>query len=369
MKRVLQITGGLGRGGLETFVMNVLRSLPEDSVKFDFAVHSPGMAYEKEAFERGARIFYLPKRRNGFINHWKAWDTFFKEHASEYIAVHMHISSLSLIEPLFFAKKYGLKVRVLHSHNSSASGSKFHNVLHYFNKLFAHSLATDYLGCSDKAIDWFYKWTSVHNKAMLIKNGIDVGKYLYNPIVRDNIRTELCVNKNDVVVGHVGRFARAKNHAFLLDVFYELKKIRGNSKLLLIGVGNLMDETKTKANKLGIIDDVIFTGGRSDVNELLMAMDVFVMPSIYEGLPVSLVEAQASGLPVVCSDTISHDSKITNRLQFLPLDAGANKWAKVISESVPAPDRDMVSSEITQAGFDIRETTKILLDIYSRGNK
>lgn len=373
MKRVLQIMGGLKRGGLETFAMNMYRSIDRTEIQFDFLLTQvAGGDYEEEAKAMGANIFHLPARNKGYKAHMKALDDFFRAH-HDYIAIHEHISSLTSIAPAYYAKKYGIPVRIFHSHSSSIQKSLrlhwVHTILHYLNKPKVHSYATHYLGCSDKALDWMYKYTGVRSKAMMVNNGIDCESYAFNVTARADVRQELSIGEDDFVIGHVGRFIPLKNQGFLVDILEVLQRKMPTAKLLLIGDGDTMEEVKTKAEEKGLKESVIFTGVRSDVARLMQAMDVFVMPSWFEGLPVSLIEAQAAGLPIVASDTISHDSDVTGIIHFKSLNDSAEEWANTIiewAEELHRPDR---LDKIKSAGFDSKTTVKQLENIYTGHDK
>ena len=369
MKRVLQIMGGLKRGGLETFVMNMYRSIDRNEIQFDFLLAQvAGGDYEEEAKSFGANIYHLPARHKGYKAYHKALDDFFREH-HDYIAIHEHISSLTSIDPAYYAKKYGIPVRIFHSHSSSIQKSLrlhwVHTILHYINKAKVHTYATHYLGCSDKALDWLYKYTGVRSKAMMVNNGIDCEQYTFNKTIRAEVRQEFGIGADDFVIGHVGRFIPLKNQDFLVDILEELHKTMPSTKLLLVGEGDTMQEVKTKAELAGLKDAVIFTGIRSDVVRLMQAMDTFVMPSWFEGLPVSLVEAQAAGLPVVASDTISHDSDITGTILFKSINEPAANWAKCVEEWKEKWGRPDNIEQIKKAGFDSKSTVKQLVEIYN----
>lgn len=365
MIKILQILPGLSRGGLETFVMNVYRSIDKSNYQFDFLVNCKDGDYKEEIINMGGRIYYLPPKKFNPIKYNQNLNSFFKKHAFEYTAVHMHDSVLSAIEPLKYAKKYGIKVRVLHSHSSSVSGNKIHYILHALKKPVVHTWATHYLGCSDKANKWFYKYTGVLGQSIFVPNGIDVSKYVYNEKIRETIRKGLSIPENHVVIGHVGRIMWIKNHEFLIDIFNEYHKTNPNSTLVLIGTGPLLDRMQNKVKDLGLEEYVRFTGVRSDINELLQGLDIFVMPSIYEGLPVVLVEAQAAGLPALVSDTISKDSKITNSYYSLNLKDPIPIWCNRISEIVCTHKRENTKVILEQRGFDINTTSKLLTRIYT----
>ena len=369
MKRVLQIMGGLNRGGLETFVMNMYRTIDRTEIQFDFLLtQMVGGDYEEEAKSLGAYIYCLPPRNKGLKAYRRALDAFFRRHHS-YIAIHEHISSLTSIDPAYYAKRYGIPIRIFHSHSSSIQKSLrlhwVHSILHYVNKPKVHSWATHYLGCSDKALDWMYKYTGVRSKAIMVNNGIDCEKYIYNAAIRKEIRSELRIESDDFVIGHIGRFIPLKNQSFLVDILEELQKILPKTKLMLVGDGETMDDVKAKVTNKGLNGSVIFTGVRSDVARLMQTMDVFVMPSWFEGLPVSLVEAQAAGLPIVASNTISHDSDLTGTILFKSIKEEAIDWAYSIVKWKEKCGRPNNIEIVKKAGFDSKTAIKQLVKIYN----
>lgn len=228
-----------------------------------------------------------------------------------------------------------------------------------------HSWATNYLGCSDKALDWMYKYTGIRSQAIMIKNGINCDNYVFNENLRNDVRAEFELCDKCFLIGHVGRFIPLKNQIFLVDIIYELRKIIPSAKLMLVGDGDTKKEVQSYVETKNLSDAVIFTGTRSDVARLMQAMDVFVMPSWFEGLPVSLVEAQAAGLPIIASDTISHDSDLSGTILFKSIKDSASDWAKSIVEWKNKLQRPDNIEAIKQAGFDSRETAKQLVGIYT----
>ncbi len=368
MKKILQVFPSLNRGGAETFVMNVYRGLDKSEYQFDFLVNQEYGDYREEILSYGGKIFVVPQAVNGWRKYLAALDKFFFENKGIYSAVHLQVSSLSNIATLFFAKKYGISIRIIHSHNS-ALGDKgmkrvIHLSVHYLSKLFVANLATHYLGCSDKALDWMFRWTGVRNRAQLIKNSIYTEDFTYNPYIRDNIRSTYKMS-DKLIIGNVGRLAPVKNHSFLLDIFNEILQIIPNSELMLIGEGPEKENIIKKAADLGILDKIIFTGVRSDVNLLLQALDIIIMPSIYEGLPVCLIEAQASGLPLLLSDTISRQSKLIDSVVFKSLDDTPRSWAQETISLINKHHRTDTSLIIKNNGFDITDTVDRLKSIYN----
>lgn len=369
MIRVLQHFGSLNRGGLETFVMNVYRTIDRTKVQFDFLVNSKG-DYAKEIESLGGRIYLTPARNSGIRQYKKGLRKFFYTHRGEYAAIHFHASSLTSLTPLKYAKESGIPVRIIHSHSSSVSHSLstyyYHLLMHYKNKSRVRFLATHFFGCSKKSLDWMYKGTGCRNKAVMINNAIDTNVFKYDENKRKVARQSLSIDSNTILIGHVGRFIALKNHSYLIDIFNEFHKVTPNSKLLLVGDGELLTEIREKSNELGLEEDVIYAGIREDIPFLLQAMDIFVMPSLFEGLPVTLVEAQACGLPILASDTISKDTNLTPLYHTFSLDNKAKEWALEISNILSTPNRKDTSKLIKEAGFNIETTTNYLLNIYKR---
>lgn len=363
MKKVLQITSSLARNGTETFIMNVYRHIDRTKVQFDFLLFTDDTGgFCPEALALGATIYRLPTRRSGLIRYYRALHDFFCRYANEYVAVHYSGCSLTSILPLYMARKYGVPVRVVHSHNSHTEG--LHNViLHKLNKHFASHWGTAFLACSDKAADWFYKNTSAEEKCVVVKNGISISDFEYNPDVRREYRAQMGL-ENCFVVGHVGRYTEVKNHVFLLNVFKALLRAVPEARLLLVGSGELKRQTEEYVSvDKDMFGKVIFLENRTDVNRLMQAMDCFVMPSLFEGLPFVLVEAQCAGLKVLCSDTISREVKLTGNLTFMSLDEPSEKWAEYV-HGYCGYRRESVNKEIADKGFSIDKVASALMELY-----
>lgn len=367
MIKVLQVIPGLNRGGLETFVMNVFRSIDRSKVSFEFLTNMEAGDYSEEIKELGGIIHYIPPRNKGLKRFRQNLKRFFEKHIGEYDAIHYHESSLTSLEVLYYARKADIPIRIMHSHSSSIMGNKLHYLTHFLGKLAISKLATNYVGCSDKALDWMFDYTGVRDKAFTVYNGINTGLFSYNPERRKEIRAAFDIKPDELVIGHVGRLTPVKNHTYLLDIFNELHKKHNQSRLLLIGIGNLENELKGKVREFNLEDSVTFLGSRSDTFDLYQAMDIFVMPSLYEGLPIVLVEAQASGLPVLCSDNISMDSKLTDNYHTLSIYVSPTVWADEILMITSDFVRKNETYNIQKAGFDINNVAETLLKIYQNG--
>lgn len=362
MKRILQCVHQMNRGGLETFIMNVYRNIDRTKYQFDFFVSEKSKGdYDEEITQLGGKIYYHSGRRNGYFSYIQRIYCFFRIHKSEYVAVHAHVSSLSSIEVLMIATLFKIQSIVIHSHSTSQKGSKIHLILHRLNKIWLSFFVTDFLACSDLAQKWLYSGTRGLSKSVIIPNGINLSHFRYNECVRFEYREKFNLS-NAIVLGHVGRFDKFKNQFFLIDIFVSFLVLEPNAYLVLIGTGELQKVMEVKVGKLGITNRVLFLGLRSDIAELLQMMDAFVFPSLYEGLPVSLVEAQAAGLPVFMSDTISTQSVLTGNVFIKSLSESANEWALSIKNQLRSFKRKDVSEEIREQGYDIATSVNYLIN-------
>ncbi|MCL2773487.1 MAG: glycosyltransferase family 1 protein [Oscillospiraceae bacterium] len=360
--RILQVFGILNRGGAETFIMNVYRNINRSKIQFDFIVHSEEKgAYEDEIEKLGGKIYRVPtyKGKNHF-KYKKAWCNFFKTNLT-YRIIHGHMRSTASIY-LKIAKQFGLKT-IIHSHSTSSGkglNSIVKNIMQYNIRYIA-----DYLfACSKVAGLWLYgnKFCK-HSNFYIINNAIDTEKFIYNEEIREQKRKELNI-ENKFVVGNVSRFAPPKNHMFLLDIFSEISKENSNTALMLVGDGELRGEIENRIEILGLKDNIILTGLRSDVNDLLQTMDIFLFPSLWEGFPVTLVEAQTSGLHCVVSDSITEEGKITNLAEYVSLKKSTSYWAEQILHYTNGYERKNMQEEIIKAGFDIKKTAYWLQKFY-----
>ena len=358
--RILHVIGIMNRGGAETMIMNLYRNIDRNKVQFDFVENSSEpAAFDEEILSLGGKIYRCP-HYNG-KNHFayvKWWNTFFQKHPGEYPIVHGHLGSTAAIY-LSVAKKHGAYT-IAHSH-SAGSGSAMYRMFAYPTRY----IADKFFACSkDAGISRYGKTVgndSIH--CQVLNNAIDARRFSFNQETRKQVRSELHIAENAIVIGHVGRFVGAKNHLFLIDVFADVRKRDPNAVLLLIGDGERRAEIQAAIAEKRLEDAVILTGVRSNVWDFYQAMDVFVFPSIYEGLPVSLVEAQAAGLPCCVSSNVPKDSAITDLVQFISLEDRSEKWAEIALRSVKTSRPDMLS-EIQNAGFDVISTANWLENFY-----
>lgn len=365
MIRVLHILDCMGTGGIQSFILNLYRSIDRNEMQFDFLLHRE-FHNENEAEIRrlGGRIYFIPTRREGVSKNKKALKAFFREHR-EYNAVHMHISSLTYIEPLIAAKEAGIPVRIVHSHSSQApKNHKLHIILHELNKRRLHKFASHYFACSDISAEWFYGGTKMMNTAILVPNGIQVNDYAYDVRVREKYRNEYQV-EGKCVIGHVGRFHYSKNHELLIEIFRTYANTDNNAVLILVGDGENRANIEEKVREYGLSEKVLFLGNRPDVSQLLQMFDLFLLPSRYEGFPVTLVEAQAASLPCVVSDTVTRLVDISGRIVFCKLTDPMETWVEKIRELLSC-ERDQSGEEkVRHAGYDINDIIDNLFDYYS----
>ena len=354
--RVLQVVTYMGRGGLETMLMNYYRNIDRDKVQFDFLTHrDERWDYDDEIESLGGKIYHLPKLNPFSKSYLNALDKFFKEH-KEYQIVHCHQDCLSGVV-LKVAKKNGVKFTIAHAHSASQDKNLKYiiktlakkNIKKYSDKMFA---------CGEEAGKWMFETDNFE----VLNNAIDTDLYTYNKEKADKVKKEFDI-ENKFVVGHVGRFNYPKNHKFIIDVFYEVQKIKEDSVLMLVGDGDLRHEIEQKVQDLGLSDKVIFTGVRSDVNDLMQGMDVFLFPSLYEGLPVTMVEAQASGLKCIISDKVPFECKMTENVVVVKLEESPQKWAKEVIK-YEKYERKNTKEEIVKANFDIKANAKYLQKFY-----
>lgn len=350
------------RGGAETFIMNVLRNIDLEKYKICFLLATDEGDYIKEIKERGCEIYTIGTRREG-ITYYKRLKNFFKYHAGEIDVLHYHTSSLSSIEVLWFAKMYGIRKRIIHSHNTNQK-SFVHKSLHYLTKPLVRFAATDYLSCSELAADWMFNNTGVRNKVKVLNNGIDLQVFTFDPEIRKEKRRELGIADSTLVVMHVGRFCHVKNHEFLVKIFNNLLSVHSDSVLIMIGRGETESNIRKQVDEYNISDKVIFAGVQENVAIWLQAADVFVFPSFYEGLPVALVEAQATGLPVICSANVSEESKLTPNFDFLKLEEPLETWTTHIL-FMHSLARESGAKYIENKGYSIKSTVnKLITEIY-----
>ena len=360
MIRVLHMIASLDVGGSQTMMMNIYRSIDREKIQFDFVIDRPEETYFADEIKAlGGRVYTMsPFRGTNAGEIRRDWSNFFYTHP-EYRILHSHVRSYaSLYLPV--ARDHGVKT-IIHSHSTSTGGGIKGAVKSVMQLPLRHQ-ADVLMACSQDAGEWLFgKKACQSERFILLPNGIDTRLFAAAAKTREQYRRDLGL-EGKYVIGNVGRFYDVKNHTFLLDAFEKACEKDDRAMLLLVGVGPLMQETAKKAVDLGVAERVIMTGNRDDVPQLLGAMDVFAFPSLWEGLPMTVVEAQAAGLPCVLSDTITKEVDVSPLVQYLPL-GDAEQWADALLTRRPRED---AAEAVVKAGFDIRSSAARLTELYTR---
>lgn len=358
--RIAQVMGKWLGGGVESVVMNYYRNIDRSAVQFDFICDSDSTDIPYDEIESlGGRVFVVPPYQKVFA-YRKALVKLFKENG--YKIVHSHLNTLSVF-PLSAAKKAGIKIRIAHSHSTSNKKEFKRNVLKKILRPWTNLFATEYFCCSEVAGRWqFGDRVYDGGNVFLLRNAIDLEKFRFNEEKRTAKRKELGIPDDVFVIGHIGRFMAQKNHAFLIDIFKKVHEQDEKTMMLLAGQGPLFNEVKEYADSLGLGESVKFLGQRSDVADLYQAFDVFVLPSLYEGLGIVLIEGQASGLKCLASNAVPSEAAVSEYLSFLPLDDN-ELWGKEILK-ICGYERKCFYSEISNHGYDIKTNSLILKEKY-----
>ena len=361
--RVLHVVTHLNRNGLESRIMDIYRNIDRARVQFDFMIHRNSMGdFGDEVKSLGGKVYIM---RNitpaSFTKYLKELDAFFDEH-KEYKIVHAHLNSMSTWV-LRSAKAHGVPVRIAHSRNSQLD----HDLKAFpkwISKQFINRYATDRFGCSQMAGDWLFgKEYSRGDTFHVIPNAIQVDKFVWNPGTRISKRQELGLN-DEIAFIDVARLSDQKNHEYLLQVFSEIKKRLPNSKLFLAGSGEKETMIRQFAKENSLEKDIILLGSRSDVADLYQAMDMFLFPSKFEGFGTVIVEAQMTNLLTIASDTIPHETKLCDCVEFLPITVAPQTWAEKAVSMLQNDNRKDNLKVIQDAGYDIRQQYRIMQDFY-----
>lgn len=361
--RILHVTAGIGRcNGVMSVILNYARYMPED-IRFDvlyFVETDDDRKAELEALG-GRAVKIAPPGPHSFRR--DDVDAYLDAHRGEYAAIHIHLPYLaSVLAPK--ARGAGIGRVIVHCHSSRfslESGGWRNRILNIPTKW----LADDLIACGrDAGVVWYGRRAMNRGCVTVLPNAIERERFRYDPATRSRVREELKIN-DCFVVGHVGTLSTPKNHQFLLSVFAEIRRRQPNAVLLLVGEGALRERLRTQAEELGIQNEVVFLGNRGDVPELLQAMDVFVFPSLHEGLPVSVVEAQAAGLPVLISDAVTDEVCVTGRIRRLSLADSAEQWAESALKLAEI-ERTDTADEVVKSGFDLPESARWLAEFYRK---
>ena len=357
MKLLIIATTKFELDGITNVIMNYYRAMDKSDMQIDFVI--PNVTTEElrtEIEANGSRIYVMGNRMRNPLNYINKLSEIIT--ANEYDIVHAHGNSCTLALEMLAAKRGGARVRIPHSHSSSCKFKVAHRLLRMpFNRYYTHPFA-----CSESAGKWLFK----DNPFTVIKNGIDADKFAFNESNRNDYRQELGLNDKKVI-GHIGHFTYPKNHDYIIDIFTELDKVNSNYRLLLIGDGELRYGIEEKAYRAGLSDKVIFTGKRTDVPELFCAMDLFILPSKFEGLPLTSLEAQAGGLPCILSDVITKETALTDLVDYMSIERPSNEWAKRILDTnlINRIESSRIArKKLTNADFNITENAIYLKGLY-----
>lgn len=357
--RVLHVVTIMNLGGIETFLMSLYRNVDRTKVQFDFLVHREDKGdFDDEIIKLGGRIYYQTKLNPlTYIGYKSKLKKFFNNHP--YRIVHSHLNANSSIV-LRIAKECNIPIRIAHVHTDrETSGIK--GFLKNFNKRFIINTSNYRFACSIQAGKWLFNSADF----LVVNNAIETSKFEFDSTMRDTVRKELNISDSTYVLGYIARFNAIKNHKFLIDVFNAFVKINSNSKLLLVGDGELLDESKSYVNELNLTNHVEFLGAKKNANDYLNAMDVFVFPSLFEGLGIVAIEAQTNGIPVVMTDTLPDEIDITNLIYRQSLNDSPDIWAsKCLEVIIEHKNRYSRTAEITEHGYDVTANAKYLEDFY-----
>ena len=349
-------------GGIESFLYNVLSRMDFSKIEVDIvASEMRESIFTPELQKKGVQFYELSGSQHNVIKNWRNFQKLLVK--QKYDVVHLNIFQGLSLYYACLAKRAGVSIRIAHSHNTALRKSKTKPLklaLHQISKNLFAGFATDFWACSELAAEFMFpKRLLCKMGFQFIPNGIDTERFRFNPKLREKVRAELGIT-DAFVIGNVGRLCYQKNQTFLLQVFAEVLQKCSESRLLLVGTGELESSLKRKVKELGITEKVIFYGTSDHVEQLLWAMDIFVFPSLFEGLSVAVVEAQAAGLPVICSAELSSETSIVDSSLRIPLRSGAVAWARTICSQKLEFDRSIAAMDVQKAGFDIAEITHFI---------
>lgn len=353
--RVLVInTLGLHYEGITSVIFNYINAMDRENLNVSFIAFNDIEESLKMRFQKLGIIYFVQKRKKNIKQYVKDLDRVL---SNKFDVVHIHGNSGTMAIESILAKKHKVKKIIVHCHNTTCD----HKVLNEFLKAPMNLCATDRIACSDASGKWLYG----RRMFITLNNAIDINKYHYDQYKRDIFREKFGV-RDEFVIGHSGHFSEQKNHYFLIDVFYAYHKIDNSAKLLLLSDGPRLEAVKEKVRQLDLSEHVIFAGRRNDASDIYNAMDLFLLPSLWEGLPLVMIEAQANGLPILVSDTITQDAKCTQRTFYYSLGYGADAWAKKIAEigKMQFDRNDNMDTDIRNKGFDIEYEADVLRKIY-----
>lgn len=356
MTRLLCLLSGMNAGGAETFLMKIYRQIDKSQYQFDFCINVPEKCfYEDEITSMGGKIYRIPSKSENVREFKRQLTQIIRDNHYTHV-LRVTSNAMGFME-MKIAKQAGAKVCAVRSSNSSNGGSIKTVVAHRLGRLLYGRYVDVKIAPSDLAAEYTFGSSYSKGEVLLLKNGLDLNQYRFSQTEREKIRAEFGICENQLVFCNVARFAPQKNHKFLLRIFKSILEKSPGSKLMLVSTGPLEEEVRQQARELGIYEQVIFAGVRSDIPSILSAADVMIMPSFYEGMPNAVVEAQTTGLPCLISDTITKAADITGLVSFLPLSASSNDWAaKAIG--MYSPIRQNTAVLCAEAGYSIDDVVE-----------
>ncbi len=339
--------------------MNYYRNM-SDNIEMDFITHEmKDEYYKKEITSRGGKVYLMPRINSRNLKEFLTKISVFFKQNHEYDIIHCNMANAAIFY-FYFAKKYGIKVRILHSHQNNLSDKFTHRLRNAPLIYFGKKMATHNFACSKIAGDFLYK----KQKYELINNAIDVEKFKYNEEIRKKIRKKEKFEKDEIVFANIGRFCNQKNQLFLIEIFNRIHEKNSKTKLLLIGAGELKEKIIKKIGLFGLNNCVFVKNSINNVNEYLQAIDVLVMPSLYEGLPVIGVEAQAAGVKCFFSNTITKEAKILDKTEYINLNSSPDEWADIILEKIKNLERVDETKTLQNKGYDIKKESQKMENLY-----
>lgn len=354
----VQITDNYG--GIESLLTNVYSNIDREKYQFDF-IATARSQYQEKLEKLGANIYLMPSIKNTVL-YIKRFNQILD---NNYDAVHFHKNSAANIIPILLAKHHLSHPKIIiHSHNTSPSiNNRALTLLHKSNRPLVRMIANEKVACANVAAKWMF---GTLNNVQIINNGIDTNKFTYSVRDRNLIRKKLNISSNDLVLGNVGRFSEQKNQSFLIDIFSEVKRMMPDSRLILVGDGPLLDKVKQKARKFDLVSKINFVGKQSNIPAYLSAMDVFVMPSLYEGLPISAVEAQSEGLKVFLANTISKEVVLTKDVEMFSLNEDPKTIASIILKNVKFNNRKDSATIVKNSNYGLNNTVMKFINLYQK---
>lgn len=362
MERILFIEATELKGGIETFLLNTCKYINKSKYELTVLADCEKCSIEKELKDIGVKIRHIHSLKNSVFGYfrdlWRVIDP------KEYDIVHINKNSMSEPFALLICKVKRISHIVVHSHNTQPTANASAHVLHNIFRTLLIGKKIIRVACSEQAAEWMFG--DGRSNCLILKNGIELDRYAFNADVRKRVRDQLNVRNDEIAICSVGRLCEQKNSLFMIDIISSLVKINAKVKFFMIGSGELEKQVKEKVQKLQLESSVFFLGKRNDVNELLQGMDLFLMPSLHEGLPIAAVEAQAASLPLLISDTVDKGVRLLDSTEFEKLSASPSVWAEHCLTLIDSTERRDTQNDIRKSGYDVAESTLSLERLYNR---